>query len=211
MPQPKQQAKRRRAQSGARSSQRRQPARRSPSAQTSSDESLRRALMALRDEIARSFTLTADRLQETFDDSVRRGRITRSDGERLAESLLDIVRTQRREVLTDLEAVLERTAAGVAEAAREASRRARSRAEATARTARRAPGAERALREVDRARRVTGLAGFPIAGYDQLTVSQVTSRLGDLGAPDLRKVRDYERRNANRKSVLGAIEKRLAS
>jgi polyhydroxyalkanoate synthesis regulator phasin len=72
------------------------------------------------------------------------------------------------------------------------------------------PG-ERVRREVDRARRATGLGGAssPIPGYETLTAAQVQSRLGDLSPADLRKVRDYERRNANRKTVLAAIESRL--
>ena len=70
--------------------------------------------------------------------------------------------------------------------------------------------AGRVRREVDRARRVTGLgSSFPIGGYDDLTAAQVTERLGDLSPPELRKVRDYERRNANRKSVLAALERKL--
>src|SRR5215213_2605333 len=42
-----------------------------------------------------------------------------------------------------------------------------------------------------------GLRGaqFPIAGYDELTVDEVSSSLGDLSAEDLRVVRDYEERN----------------
>jgi hypothetical protein len=51
---------------------------------------------------------------------------------------------------------------------------------------------------------------FPIAGYDDLTAAQVTSQLGGLTPAELRKVRDYERRNANRKSVLTAVEQRLS-
>ena len=43
----------------------------------------------------------------------------------------------------------------------------------------------------------------------ELTVGQVTQRLPGLSAPQLRQVRDYERRHANRKSVLAAIEKLL--
>ncbi|MEA2186125.1 MAG: hypothetical protein QOK16_1136, partial [Solirubrobacteraceae bacterium] len=75
----------------------------------------------------------------------------------------------------------------------------------------RAPGADRALRTVDRARRVAGVGpAFPIMRYDELTAAQVNDRLGDLSPPELRKVRDHERRNANRKSVLAAIEKQLA-
>jgi polyhydroxyalkanoate synthesis regulator phasin len=70
--------------------------------------------------------------------------------------------------------------------------------------------ADRVLREVDRARRATGLGpSFPISGYDDLTAAQVAERLDGLSAADLRRVRDHERRNANRKSVLTAIERRL--
>lgn len=50
---------------------------------------------------------------------------------------------------------------------------------------------------------------FPIDDYDDLTAAQVTSNLGELAPAELRKVRDHERRNANRKSVLAAIEQRL--
>ncbi len=70
--------------------------------------------------------------------------------------------------------------------------------------------AERMLREVDRARRAAGVgSAFPILGYDDLTAAQVTARLGDLSPAELRKVRDYEKRNANRKSVLAAVETKL--
>ena len=61
----------------------------------------------------------------------------------------------------------------------------------------------------DRVRRVAGLGSFPIAGYDDMTAAQVTERLGDLSVTELRRVRDHERRNANRKSVLTAIERKL--
>ena len=37
----------------------------------------------------------------------------------------------------------------------------------------------------------------------------MTDRLGDLTPAELRKVRDYEKRNANRKSVLAAVEQQL--
>jgi polyhydroxyalkanoate synthesis regulator phasin len=69
--------------------------------------------------------------------------------------------------------------------------------------------ADRVLREVDRAKRVAGLAAFPVDGYDDLTAAQVVERLDGLPAADLRVVRDHERRNANRKTVLAAIERKL--
>jgi polyhydroxyalkanoate synthesis regulator phasin len=64
--------------------------------------------------------------------------------------------------------------------------------------------------QFDRARRtVTVGSSFPIAGYDDMTASQVQSRLGDLTPAQLRNVGEYERRHANRKSVLTAIESSL--
>jgi len=60
-------------------------------------------------------------------------------------------------------------------------------------------------------RRAAGVgANFPITAYDDLTANQVVSRLSGLTPAELRKVRDYERRNANRKSVLDAVEAKLA-
>ena len=68
-----------------------------------------------------------------------------------------------------------------------------------------------ATRRGPTARSAAGLGSpFPISGYDDLTATQVKSRLVELTAAELRKVRDHERRDANRKSVLAAIEKRLA-
>jgi len=67
------------------------------------------------------------------------------------------------------------------------------------------------VRSADRARRtVGGGQTFPIVGYDDLTAAQVQARLDGLSPGELRKVREYERRHANRKSVLAAIDKALA-
>jgi len=71
---------------------------------------------------------------------------------------------------------------------------------------------ERARGPVEAARRVTGLGPeFPITGYDDLTAAEVVRELDGMGAADLRKVREYERANANRKSVLSAVERKLAT
>jgi polyhydroxyalkanoate synthesis regulator phasin len=66
------------------------------------------------------------------------------------------------------------------------------------------------LRTVDRARRRVGVGTFPILGYDDLTAAQITKRLDDLTPAQLRKVREHERAGAARKSVLAAIERKLA-
>jgi hypothetical protein len=63
----------------------------------------------------------------------------------------------------------------------------------------------------DRLLRATWLGGgLPIAGYDELTAAQVAERLDGLSAADLQRLREHERRNANRKTVLAAIDRRLA-
>ena len=54
-------------------------------------------------------------------------------------------------------------------------------------------------------------SAFPIAGYDDLTARQVVARIAGLDAANLRTVRAYEKKNANRKSVLSALDKALAS
>jgi polyhydroxyalkanoate synthesis regulator phasin len=124
--------------------------------------------------------LTRDRLQEVVDDAVQRGRMTRSDATELMSEIFARGRRTTEEVLADVDQRL-------------------------------GGPADRVRREVDRARRATGLGpAFPISGYENLTAAQVQSRLDDLTPAQLRKVRDYERRNANRKTVLAAIETRLA-
>jgi oligoendopeptidase F len=52
-------------------------------------------------------------------------------------------------------------------------------------------------------------AQFPIEGYDELTVEEVSSRLGSLTAEDLREVRDYEERNKNRETVLEQLDRKI--
>ena len=62
----------------------------------------------------------------------------------------------------------------------------------------------------DGGRRAVGAgSSFPIEDYDDLTAAQVAERLGDLTPAELRKVRDYEKRHGNRKSVLSAVERKL--
>lgn len=76
--------------------------------------------------------------------------------------------------------------------------------------ARRADSVDRLMRSADRARRAVGVGpSFPILAYDELSVRQITERLAELSAAELRKVRDYERRHANRKGILAAIDKAL--
>jgi CRP-like cAMP-binding protein len=50
---------------------------------------------------------------------------------------------------------------------------------------------------------------FPIEGYDELTVEEVSASLGALSAEDLREVRDYEERTKNRETVLEQLDRRI--
>jgi hypothetical protein len=52
-------------------------------------------------------------------------------------------------------------------------------------------------------------AQFPIEGYDELTVDEVSGRIGSLSAEDLREVRDYEERNKNRETILEQLDRRI--
>jgi polyhydroxyalkanoate synthesis regulator phasin len=169
----------------------------------SADDALPAALAMLRDLLSRGVLISSDRLQETVDEAVRRGRMTRDDAEELVANLVHIGRLQTQDTIAELERLLERSAVQTRRLARERMSR-------VAAAARHAPGTDRAMRAVDRARRAAGLGSqFPISGYDELTAAQVKTRVGELSPPELRKVRDHERRNAKRKSVLAAIEKQL--
>ena len=71
--------------------------------------------------------------------------------------------------------------------------------------------AELSRAPIEAARRVAGLGPeFPIPDYDDLTAAEVVSALDGMADPELRQVRSYEKANANRKTVLGAIERKLA-
>ena len=148
---------------------------------------MRANLTALRDTLRKGVVLTAESVKAALDDAVKRGHITRKDATELSQSLLSVGRSQADGFRSDLEQLLGR---GRSQAA---------------------VSSDRVLQEVDRARRRVGVGpSFPITLYDELNASQIVSRLKDLAPAQLRKVRDYEKRHDNRKSVLSAIEKQLA-
>jgi polyhydroxyalkanoate synthesis regulator phasin len=164
----------------------------------------------LRKNLIRPFDLvmlSRDRIEEAVNEAVDRGRITADDAQKLATQLVRRGRKQTDDVLSDLEQLLSQGPGGAT------LRRTRKQVETAGRQARSRAirAADPALAQADRARRAAGVGpSFPITSYDDLTAAQVQSRLGDLKPAELRKVRDYERRHANRKSVLGAIEQKLS-
>jgi len=134
--------------------------------------------------------LTRERIQDTLDEAASRGRLTRSDANELVAELVQRGRDQTDELLSDLERLFGRGREQLGSAWDE--------------------GLERIVRTADLARRTVGATPpFPILGYGELTAAQVDARLHGLTAAELRRVREYERRHANRKSVLEAIERAL--
>jgi hypothetical protein len=141
------------------------------------------------------------------------------DAQKLADTLYQRARKETSDVVKDLEQLVGRGRDSV----EQSTDRARKRGEGAAGRARRqvegatamvrsrvVRGADPLLGTADRARRSVGVGpSFPITSYDEMTAAQVQGRLSDLTPAQLRKVRDHEKRNANRKSVLNAIEQRL--
>ena len=158
---------------------------------------------AFRDALERSVTLSRDRLQEVMDDAVRRGRMTRRRRQRA-----------RQQPGHPGPSLHRRPGEGARAPARPGATRARvangvrpdgapPRPPVEPRVSAR-DAADSPLAQADRLRRRAGVsAGGPITAYDQLTASQIKSRLGDLSAAELRQLRDREKRGKARKGVLG--------
>jgi hypothetical protein len=151
-------------------------------------EALRKNLIAPFDMVL----LSRDRIEEVLGEAVDQGRVTVRDAQRITSGLVKRGQKQTSDVLKDLEGLLSREGAAKRAAG------ARGRAVRTA---------SPALAQVDRVRRTAGVGpSFPITGYDDLKADQIVTRLSTLTPAEMRKVRDHERRNDNRKTVLKAIE-----
>jgi polyhydroxyalkanoate synthesis regulator phasin len=136
--------------------------------------------------------LTRDRIRETLDDAASRGRVTRKDADDLVTELVRRGRSQSDDFRKEIEGLLGRV-------------------ETATKRARGSKPVDRLVRGADRARRAAGVGpSFPIMDYDNLNAAQVQARLKDLGKPERRKVLTYERKHANRKTVVAAIEKSLS-
>lgn len=161
------------------------------------------SVQAFREALEKSVTISRDRLQEVIDDAVRRGRMTRGDADEMVGRLV----TRGRDQADDLLGQLERLLAQV----REAPARARQQAGARAQEARKraVKAVDKPLAGADRVRRAARVPGFPITAYDQLTTRQIDRRLQKLSRAELRRIRDYERRNKARKGVLRAVDRKL--
>ena len=50
---------------------------------------------------------------------------------------------------------------------------------------------------------------FPIAGYDEMNVREIGDRLEGLSAAEIRTVREYEKRNKNRETLIEQFDRKL--
>lgn len=171
----------------------------------SEEESSRaeQSVQQFREALEKSITISRERLQEVVDDAVRRGRMTRGDAEEMVGRLVTRGREQAEDLLLQLEQLLaqirdvpDRARQGVGQRAERARKRA-------------VKAVDRPLAGADRVRRAARVPGFPITAYDQLSVRQIDRRLQELSRTELRRVRDYERRNKARKGVLRSVDRKL--
>ena len=63
--------------------------------------------------------------------------------------------------------------------------------------------------QVDAANAAAESVVFPISGYDDMNVDEISKELNDLSADELRLVRDYEERNKNRDSLLEQMDRKI--
>jgi polyhydroxyalkanoate synthesis regulator phasin len=174
-------------------------------------EALRKNLIKPMDMVL----ISRDRIEEVLGEAVDQGRVTARDAQRITSGLVKRGQRQTTDVLKDLEQLLDRgrsevsgRTAGARKAAGGAAGRARK--QASGARGRAVRTASPALAQVDRVRRGAGVGpNFPITGYGELNATQIQSRLKTLTPAQLRKVRDHEKRNANRKTILNAIESKL--
>ena len=52
-------------------------------------------------------------------------------------------------------------------------------------------------------------AGFPITSYDELNVKEIGDRLDGMTAAEIRTVREYEKRNKNRETLIEQFDRKL--
>jgi polyhydroxyalkanoate synthesis regulator phasin len=172
---------------------------------TETEESSRaeQSVQAFRDALEKSITISRERLQAVLDDAVKRGRMTRGDAEEMVGRLATRGREQTEDLLSQLERILSQAREVPDRAIQEVGGRAD---HARKRTV---SAVDKPLASVDRVRRGARVPGFPITAYDQLSIRQIDRRLQDLSRQQLRKVRDYERKNKARKGLMRALDRKL--
>jgi hypothetical protein len=110
-----------------------------------------------------------------------------------------------------LDAAFSRYRAGTERAAGSAREGARTLSETTAGLLGAATGAASATADATAGamRSAAQTATFPIAGYDEMNVEEISKRLNDLSVEELQLVRDYEERNKRRETLLEQMDRKI--
>jgi hypothetical protein len=166
--------------------------------------------------------------------------MTRRDAEVMVSELLDKGRRQRDSLLDELERLgkqlgkqsealarqarevtekplakaerkLRRTAGSKSKKATAPAKQAKATAPAKAAPAKKAPAKAAPAKKAAAKAAPAKSTRFPIAGYDDLNATEIRKRLADLTPKQLEAVREREAAGAARKTVLSAIDKKLAA
>ncbi len=108
-----------------------------------------------------------------------------------------------------LDDAFSRYRAGTEQAAQSAQAGARTLSETTAGLLGTSTGAVGAT--VEGAERAAEAAVFPIEGYDEMNVDEISKRLNDLSVEELQLGRDYEERNKRRETLLEQMDRKIRS
>jgi hypothetical protein len=58
-------------------------------------------------------------------------------------------------------------------------------------------------------RRTAETATFPIPGYDEMNVEEISARVDGLTDDQVKRLRDYEKANENRKTLIDRFDSKL--
>src|SRR5215203_7510521 len=126
-----------------------------------------------------------------------------------AQQLSEQAERQREAYAEFLDAAFSRYRAGTEQATQSAQAGVRTLSETTAGLLGTATGAVGAT--VEGAERAAEAAVFPIEGYDEMNVDEVSERLEGLSVEELQLVRDYEELHEGRKTLLEEMDRKIRS
>jgi hypothetical protein len=126
-----------------------------------------------------------------------------------AQQLSEQAERQREAYAEFLDSAFSRYRAGTEQATRSAQAGVRTLTETTAGLLGTASGAVGATAEG--AEQAAEAVVFPIEGYDEMNVDEISGRLEELSVEELQLVRDYEELNEKRKTLLEQMDRKIRS
>lgn len=156
------------------------------------------------ERLAREFSdLVVDELKERAESGRAASEQLADQSRRQQEAVREIQQESTNAYVEFLNSAFSQYRANTREAAQRAQEGVRAVGQTAASVVGAVAGATRAVTE--------GAGGLPIAGYDEMNVEEVSKRLNDLSAEELRLLRDYEERNQRRDTLLGQMDRKIRS